>query len=313
MKKFKMTLCVVVSFIFSTAFAEEKFPMQAISVADDVYAIITPARDLPNPQNLGWNSNSAFIVTKNGVLVFDTGSSTVIGQAIKEVIAGVTDLPVRWIINSHAHGDHWLGNAVFKDTVEHIYSTEQVAARIISDGQDWVDRFFQMTEGASGQSAILPPDTYIDERLELLLGEKKVTLFLSGNSHSPGDILLWLADEKVLFAGDVIYSDRMPSTLDSNLSQWIELLSVLEEMRAEVVIPGHGEVTDNDGVRQLKTLLQAFWASVEKGYEEGLADYEMTASVVDDLSAFEPRYPGLAEKVKRDISSVYLQVEETNF
>lgn len=60
-------------------------------------------------------------------------------------------------------------------------------------------------------------------------------------------------------------------------------------------------------------LLQAFWAAVEKGYEEGLADYEMADSVIEALAEFEPQYPGLAEKVQRDISSVYLQVEEANF
>ena len=117
----------------------------------------------------------------------------------------------------------------------------------------------------------------------------------------------------MLVSGDVIYSDRMPSTMDSNLSEWIQLLGELEAMRPEVVVPGHGMVTDVEGVSRLKHLLQAFWSAVESGYEEGLADYEMTDRVIADLEAFEPRYPGLAEKVKRDISAVYLQVEEANF
>ena len=58
---------------------------------------------------------------------------------------------------------------------------------------------------------------------------------------------------------------------------------------------------------------QAFWGAVEAGYATGLADYEMTDAVIAALSAFESDYPGLAEKVRRDISSVYLQVEEANF
>lgn len=313
MKKFKLAVLVIVSLTCTAVSAGKKFPMEAEPVADNVYAIITPSRDVPNPNNRGWNSNSAFIVTSDGVLLFDTGSSVAIGQAIKKEISGVTDKPVRWIINSHAHGDHWLGNAAFEDTVEYIYSTEQVAARIVADGQGWIDRFFEMTEGASGQSSILPPNTLVDERMDLTLGQKNVTLFLSGDSHSPGDIILWMPDEKVLISGDVIYSDRMPSTMDSSLSQWIELLAMLEQMQPEVVIPGHGKVTGIEGVVQLRQLLQAFWAAVENGYEQGLADYEMTGTVINALSEFEAVYPGLAEKVKRDISSVYLQVEEANF
>lgn len=293
--------------------AESRFPMWAKPVAEDVYAVITPSRELPNPLNLGWNSNSAFVVTDSGVLLFDTGSSVAIGESIRSVIAEVTDQPVRWIVNSHAHGDHWLGNAAFKQTVERIYATKQVADRIRADGQGWVDRFDQMTEGASGQSAILVPDNYVDSRMESSFGDKQAVFLLSGNSHSPGDLLLWLPEQKVLLAGDVIYSDRMPSTMDSNLSEWLTLLGELEAMQPEVVVPGHGAVTGIDGVTRLRTLLQAFWDAVESGYAQGLADYEMTDTVIDALTEYEPLYPGLGEKVTRDISAVYLQVEEANF
>ena len=117
----------------------------------------------------------------------------------------------------------------------------------------------------------------------------------------------------MLVSGDVIYSDRMPSTMDSKLSEWIALLGELEAMRPAVVIPGHGAVTDLGGVTRLRQLLESLWAAVETGYEEGLADYEMSDDVIAALVEYEPLYPGLAEKVKRDISAVYLQVEEANF
>lgn len=313
MKQIKWKVFVALIFCQSVLYAEMKIPMQAIPVADNVYAIITPSRELPNPQNLGWNSNSAFVVTNAGVILFDTGSSVPIGKAIKNSIAEVTDAPVRWIINSHAHGDHWLGNAAFKDTVEHIYASKPVVDKIKADGVSWVDRFNRMTDGATGESSILPPNTTVEERMELSAGNKKVMLFLSSDSHSPGDILLWLPDEKVLISGDVVYSDRMPSTHDSNLTNWIHLLGALEEMRPKVVIPGHGRVTDVNGIIQLKNLLQTFWSAVEKGYEENQTDYEMVTDVINEMAEYEPLYPGLAEKVKRDISSVYLQIEAANF
>jgi len=121
MKLVNWVLFILLSFYLSISSAEMKFPMEATRVADNIYAIVTPTRELPNPENRGWNSNSAFVVTSSGVILFDTGSSVEIGKAIKQTIASVTGQPVRWIINSHAHGDHWLGNAVFKDTVKNIY------------------------------------------------------------------------------------------------------------------------------------------------------------------------------------------------
>lgn len=303
------------SFLFSVSqvFADLTFPMHPQQVAPNIYALITPTRDLPNPENKGWNSNSAFVVTNAGVLLFDSGSSSAIGESIKKVIAQITDQPVRWIINSHAHGDHWLGNAVFKDTVEAIYATEQVKKKIIEDGQGWVSRFMQMTEGATGHSEILVPENIIDQRTTISFGDREAVLFLSGNSHSPGDILLWLEDEKVLISGDVIYSDRMPSTLYSNLRQWIILLGELNELQPNVVIPGHGKVTDVQGVMRLQNLLQSFWDAVVKGYDEGQSDFEMVDDVTIALAKFVPHYPGLEEKVKRDISGVFLQVEAASF
>ena len=306
---------LLTGFLFSASqvFAELTFPMHPQQVAPNVYALITPTRDLPNPENKGWNSNSAFVVTNAGVLLFDTGSSSAIGESIKKVIAQITDQPVRWIINSHAHGDHWLGNAVFKDTVEAIYATEPVQKKIIEDGQGWVKRFMQMTEGATGQSEILVPENMIDQRTTIRFGDREAVLFLSANSHSAGDILMWLENEKVLISGDVIYSDRMPSTLDSNLIQWILLLDELNALQPEVVIPGHGKVTDIQGVMRLKALLQSFWDAVKKGYDAGQSDFEMVGDVTAALAEFEPHYPGLQEKVKRDISGVFLQVEAASF
>lgn len=289
------------------------FSMRAEQVADNVYAIITPTRELPNPDNRGWNSNSAFVVTGAGVLLFDTGSSTAIGEALKETIASVTRQPVRWIINSHAHGDHWLGNAVFTDSVQQIYASTEVIARIQSDGQRWVEQFKRMTNGATGDSPIVLPNYPINQRTELTLGGRQFVIFPSGNSHSPGDLLLWLPGVQVLISGDVIYSDRMPSTNVSDLRQWMSLLTELEQLQPKVVIPGHGKLTDIHGITRLRELFITMWDAINAGYLAGKADYEMLDDVSRALAGFRRDYPGLDEKLKRDISHVYLQVEAASF
>ena len=290
-----------------------EYPMRALEVADGVYAIITPSRDLPSPDNGGWNSNSAFVVTGSGVLLFDSGSSVGIGRAIRKTIAGVTPQPVRWIVNSHAHGDHWLGNAAFADSVEQVYASAEVAAAIKAGGAAWVDRFDEMTGGITGKSEILPPDRIVGQATELSFGEVQVSLMLSGGSHSPGDLMLWLPREKVLVAGDVVYSDRMPSTNAGDLKQWIATLTELEQLRPAVVIPGHGAVTDIAGIERLHALLSELWLAVEAGIDEGLSDFEMLPGVSEALASFRPFYPGLDEKLRRDLSHVYLQVEAAAF
>jgi len=295
------------------AYAEFVYPMKVRAVSERVYAIITPTRELPNAENGGWNSNSAFVVTDSGVLLFDSGSSAGIGRAIRKTIAGVTSQPVRWIVNSHAHGDHWLGNAAFADSVEQIFAGAEAAEGIEADGIAWVDRFNAMTGGITGNSEILAPDRIIAQATELSFGGVPVLMMLSGGSHSPGDLMLWLPREQVLIAGDVVYSDRMPSTNAGDLKQWIKTLSQLKQLQPRVVIPGHGAVTDVSGIDRLHALLAELWLVVEAGIDEGQSDFEMLPRVSEALAQFRPFYPGLDEKLRRDLSHVYLQVEATVF
>lgn len=308
----KIVLCLL-TFMPTLLQAEFTYPMQAQQVAANIFAVITPTRELPNPANGGWNSNSAFIVTPQGVLLFDTGSSEGIGRALKATIASVTEQPVRWIVNSHAHGDHWLGNAVFADTVEHIYATSAVMRAIRIGGDSWVRNFNSMTGGITGASKILPPDSAIDEQTIFTLGGLNLMLFPSGDSHSPGDLMLWLPAQKVLIGGDVIYSDRMPTTGAGNLRQWINSLRKLQALAPRAVIPGHGSVTDVSGIQRLHALLDALWNAVEEGVDEGLSDFEMLPMVRDKLTDFKAHYPGLEAKLRRDLSHVFLQVEAASF
>ncbi|MEK9670955.1 MAG: MBL fold metallo-hydrolase [Rhodospirillaceae bacterium] len=289
------------------------FPMQAKQVAPNVYAVITPTRDFPNPKNRGWNSNSAFVVTGEGVILFDTGSSAAIGHALKAEIRKVADKPVRWVINSHSHGDHWLGNAVFRETAKAIYASGPAKERIEANGDTWVTRFDRMTSGATGKTKVVPPDTVVKGPTDLVLGGVKVTLFLSGNSHTPDDVIMWLPESKVLVSGDVVYSDRMPSTGESNMTNWMKTLDRLIALGPAVVVPGHGKVADAARLKRLRDLLQAYWNAVEKEYKAGKLDYQMTPDVTAALGAYAADFPGLEEKVKRDIQAVFLQVEDANF
>jgi glyoxylase-like metal-dependent hydrolase (beta-lactamase superfamily II) len=287
--------------------------MRAEAVVPGVYAVVTPSRELPNRRNRGWNSNSGFVVTDTGVLLFDTGSSEAIGASLRKTIAGVTDKPVRWIVNSHSHGDHWLGNAAFEGDVEEIIATTKVAQAIEISGRTWIDLFNRMTNGVTGESRIVPPNRRVDERIEVNFGGIRTVLFPSGDSHSQGDLLLWLPEHRVLMGGDVVYSDRMPSTNNSRIGQWIDLLEELVALEPKVVIAGHGEVTDVIGLKRLRDLLVTFKESVAAGIEEGKSDFEMLPDVLAALAPFANRFPGLEEKVRRDLSHVYLQVEQEMF
>jgi glyoxylase-like metal-dependent hydrolase (beta-lactamase superfamily II) len=290
-----------------------EYAMEARQVADGVYAVITPARDFPNPENRGWNSNSGFVVTDDGVLVVDTGSSTTIGKALRAVIAGVTDQPVRWIVNTHGHGDHWLGNAGVADENTEIIASSLVKERASNNADYWIDLFNKMTEGATGQSAARAPNSIVDDRITRTLGGVTVEFIPSGDSHSPGDLIVWVPQQKVLITGDVVYSDRAPSAFDAKIKQWIATLGQLEALAPQVVIPGHGGLSDAGSITREREYFQALWSTVKEGYDAGKPDYEILPTVKERLASYRDGYPGFDDKIGPSVSHVYLQVEQEGF
>jgi glyoxylase-like metal-dependent hydrolase (beta-lactamase superfamily II) len=296
-----------------TAAAPEDYPMTPEFVAEGVYALITPARDFPNAENLGWNANMAFVVTDEGVLVVDTGSSETMGVALRNAIATVTEQPVRWIVNTHSHGDHWLGNHAFVDLQPGIFAAPAAAALMEAQAEGWIRNFNEMTEGATGETVPLFPNTPVFAATDLDLGGTRVVLLPSGDSHSPGDIAVWLPESGTLIAGDVVYTDRAPSVWNGNVLRWISFLDELILLEPRVVIPGHGRIEGAETLPRLRNYLTTLWAAVEEGVLEGLPDFLTVDLVRQRMADIVADYPGFEDKVNRSVTHVYPDVEQTAF
>lgn len=292
---------------------EADYPLRAEPVAPNVYAVISPARDFPSPGNKGWNSNAAFAVTGQGVLLVDSGSSETIGRALRKTIAGITTQPVRWIVNTHGHADHWLGNAAFADLRPEIIASSAVRERIEKEGGMWVERFAAMTQGATGRSRILGPTQVYDAPAAIDFGGLKAELIPSGNAHSSGDLIVWLPGEKVLVGGDVLYVERAPATFDARIEPWIAILGDLEVRGPKRVIPGHGPVADGAAVVRLRSYLEDLWRVVAEGYEAGQADFEIVPRAREVMARHKRDFPDLDTRLGESVSHVYLQVEALAF
>jgi len=287
------------------------YAMKAQKVAPNVYAVITPARDFPSAANKGWNSNSAFVITKDGVLVFDTGASETIGKALKQVVSKTTDKPVRWVVNSHGHGDHWLGNHAFAGA--EIISSTHVRTHVTQEGASWVGRFTTMTGGITGESRVVAPTRAVDARTTMQFGEVKGELLLSNGGHTAGDVVLWLPAERVLFAGDVVYSDSAPGTFDGNIPSWIAFLKELEKLKPKVVVPGHGRVADGAVITRQREFFEQIWAIVQAGHEKGKLDHEILPEVRQKLAKYKKLYVNFDDRIGRTVSDFYQQVEASAF
>lgn len=292
----------------------QDYPLEAKPIADRVHAVLSPhSRQFPNPENRAWNSNLAFVETGDGVLVFDTGGSQAIGTALREVIRNTTDEPIRWIVNSHVHGDHWLGNGAFARDEAAILATPKARERAEREGAEWVDRFNNMTEDAVGDPELLVPTETIAERKAQRFGSVNVELIPLGHAHSADDLALWLPDEGLLLAGDVVYIGTTPGTFDADIAHWLEIHETLLALETDRILPGHGELGDSGAIRTQRDYFQVLWDEARRGFDEGLSAHEIRPRVEDKLGDGARAWPNLDERLGESVSHAWLQAEEAFF
>ncbi|USE71070.1 MBL fold metallo-hydrolase [Pseudoalteromonas maricaloris] len=280
LNRIKSGLIIVGFFCAHVNAQSQSLELEAVSVSKNVYSVISPFYGRPTVENKGWNSNSHFIVTTQGVLVFDTGSSEHIGNAIIAAVKRVTEQPIRWVVNSHSHADHWLGNAAFAKLGAELISTSLSAETMKSDGSVDVKAFFNMTKGATGESTLAIPTSTILHQQARTFGDTEVEFVLANDGHSPGDVMLWLPKQRILIGGDVVNSNFMPiMTPRGNITQLISVLKEVKQLSPLLVLTGHGENTSVKSVSRDIQFLTFAWNAVHEALAKGTTPAKIQESL----------------------------------
>ena len=274
-------------------------------IAKNVYSIVSPSIGLPTPENKGWNSNSHFIITKKEVLLFDTGSSETIGIKIKKAIKSVTNKPVRWVINSHSHADHWLGNAAFKNA--DIITSNNAFKTMKDHGPGAVKFYSKVSKGTIGTTQLVYPTLLLTKSQKRNFGGTDVEFIFSNDGHSPGDILMWLPKQKIILGGDVLSSDWMPIiTGHGNVQSLITTLNSIAKLNPKIVLTGHGNATTVKSVTRDASLLLSVWKQVKADYKLNKKPKETILKV---KAKFGPKYSSLykdfTSEIERHIKLMY--------
>jgi glyoxylase-like metal-dependent hydrolase (beta-lactamase superfamily II) len=261
-------------------------------------------------ENQGFISNAGVIVTGAGVVVFDALGTPSLADMLLKKIHAITNEPVVRVIVSHYHADHIYGLQVFEDLDADILAPAGAVTYLESQNarQRLAERQFTLDPWVNAKTRLVIPSHYLEQGMQFRLGDVDFTVTVVGKAHSDGDLTLYVAPDRVLFSGDIIFEGRVPFLGDSNTRNWVSVLKRMEREQLVALVPGHGSVASDPNAavsltrRYLEYLRQQMGAAVSDFIPFSEA-YENT-----DWSEFEG-LPAFAEANRRNAYQVYLSLE----
>ena len=206
----------------------------------------------PTYENAGHNNNLSFIVTGEGVVVINGGAAYGLAQALHQEIQGLTDEPVKLVINENGQGHAMLGNSYWAEQGVPIVAHAEAAAEFAEYGGSILDGMKRYNrDKAEGTFVQGPTETFEDEYV-VELGEFRIEALYLGPAHSPGDIVVWLPEQSLVISGDMAFHERMlPIFEHTYTADWVDTWeNAFEPLNATYVIPGHGHPTNMAQVRR---------------------------------------------------------------
>jgi glyoxylase-like metal-dependent hydrolase (beta-lactamase superfamily II) len=277
-------------------------------VAEGVYAHIGdlgPRTAL----NEGLNANIGMVVTGDGVVVVDPGATFLSARDIHRAIQQVTSQPVKWVINTGGQDHRWLGNGYFRSIGAQVIAHESARADMLARGNGQL-LALQGALGAKAEGTVPEGATRwiggADNSWSV--GGVRFEFRHRGGAHTPGDMLVWLPQQQVLFSGDVVYVDRMLGVIPvSNTKRWLDSFAEIEALAPKIIVPGHGRVCDLPAAQaQKRDYLLALRAHAKKSVDDGV-DVSSAARAFDGAAFRHLR--NAAELMPGNASRAYLEVE----
>jgi len=223
--------------------------------------------DVPGHDDI---ANIGFIVGKRCVAVIDTGGSVRTGSALRASIRQHTALPVCYVINTHVHVDHVLGDAAFRGDKPQFVGHAQLGAALARSRAFFLREFACDFDAPASADQIVAPDLEVKDVLDLDLGDRKLNLRAWPKAHTDCDLTVFDEASSTLWTGDLLFRERTP-VLDGSVIGWLAAIDRLAEMPAKLVVPGHGKAGHDlaAALAPERSYLQALVSAVRADLAEG--------------------------------------------
>jgi glyoxylase-like metal-dependent hydrolase (beta-lactamase superfamily II) len=305
-------LTLLLTLLVFSAQAEE---YEAVSVEVKAQKLIGDAYYVPGMSGAateyeGFISNAGFVVTNEGVVVFDALGTPSLAHAMLGEIRKITDQPIKIVVMSHYHADHLYGLQVFKDEGAQVWAPKGTWDYLDSETAETLldSRRTALFPWVTDDTYLVKPDRIIEQDTKFSLGNHEFMINYFGKVHSDGDMSLLSVNDQTLYSGDIIFEGRLPFVGDANIIDWVKTLERMQHTQVDYFVPGHGSASDQPlqtmdlTYRYLNFLLKKFSAVVEEMNPFGETYDAIDWSEFENETAFE-------EANRRNAYAVYLFLE----
>lgn len=257
--------------------ADFDYRLQPQAVAEGVHAFIGRSEDFTT-SNGGNIVNTGFIVASGGLIVIDSGPSLRYGEQMRRAMAAVSERPPALVINTHHHPDHFLGNQAFAGTP--LAALPATMQGIAGEGNAFAENLYRLSGDWMKDTEVLAPTRALAAGTSEIAGRKLRLIALDG--HTGADLAVYDEASGVLFAGDLVFNGRAPTTPHADVTHWLAALDQLEAITRErgftALVPGHGAVArDAAPIRQTRAWLNWLSGAMRQAARDGLDMNEVLA------------------------------------
>ena len=267
-------LVVLLSFSSITARADSA-DFSVKKIAEGVYAAI-------GSDGGKAGSNAGFIIGSNGVVVVDTFEDVAPARDLLAEIRKITNLPIRFVVNTHYHLDHTGGNAVFAQAGATILAQRNLRGWLRTENLKFFGPNPKPEQRAMVEALVLPDEVYSDA-VDIYLGTRQIQVrYMLG--HTGGDSVVTVPDADVIFAGDLVWQKHLPNLIDATTSDWVKTLEkLMADHPSGTFVSGHGDVATPADVRDFHDYLVTLREAIAKAQSAGKSDQALVDSVLPQL------------------------------
>jgi len=283
-------------------------------VAKNTWVIHGPL-GMPNVVNQGFMNNPGAVLTSEGIVIIDPGSSLQAGEMVLRMLKEVADKPIVAVFNTHIHGDHWLGNQAIREAYPDapIYGHAEMLAMIEDGtGETWVELMDKLTEGSTKGTQVVSPDHAIKHGETIKIGNKTFRAHHHGQAHTRTDLMLEVVEDGVVFLGDNVTTDRIPRMSDGNFTGNINSVDKILEINAATWVPGHGRTGEADMVKAYREYLEAVYASAKQAFDSDMDSSDVKPIALKATAKYKD-WAGYDDEIGPHGAQAYMEVEAAEF